>query len=41
MEAGNPLFMEKLPHSLPENGSIQMKGKQYEPVPRAQKGSTY
>jgi class 3 adenylate cyclase/tetratricopeptide (TPR) repeat protein len=27
--AGNPLFMEELTHSLLENGSIQMKDKQY------------
>jgi len=27
--AGNPLFMEELTHSLLENGSIQMKNKQY------------
>jgi class 3 adenylate cyclase/tetratricopeptide (TPR) repeat protein len=27
--AGNPLFMEELTHTLLENGSIQIKGKQY------------
>lgn len=27
--AGNPLFMEELTHSLLENGSIQMKNKEY------------